>query len=144
MSLTPKILVFFAALLISCKSPSYQASRFFDLDAADRLRTFSKMSLTTQYQMYQFGFSNTHPPTLELAEPIADNGIRVVPFLLDHLLRTKEDNEVYGIAFIFGIMDAKNIFHVKDDFIADSIFKNRVSKIEDNDIKRLCLSAAGE
>ena len=140
MSFAVKIAITCSVFLTSCTSQRNEFHIFSKFDAETRLHVFRELPIEKQYNVYKFGHSEKHPPELSLAEPLADNGLKVVPLLLARLIETKNDREILGIAFVFGVLEVKEIFSIKSNYIASSIFKKSLEKIKEDDLRRLCLT----
>jgi hypothetical protein len=78
------IIVGLCVLLASCGGRSV-ASKFFEGPPQNREERIRAYPLEDQYSIFRYGNDVIHPPLLELADPIAERGRDVVPFLMRKL-----------------------------------------------------------
>src|SRR6186997_2697054 len=93
------------ACLITCGCDWHGMERsFFREPVGTRVERFRRYALPAQYKIFRFGVDRREPPNFELADPIAENGKEVVPFLLEQLKGTPDDQTVDDIIVILEAM----------------------------------------
>lgn len=100
--------------LMGCASDHLQ-TEFFRQPPETRLVRFRQYSLDDQYKIFRYGNDMVEPPVLGLANPIAERGAQVVPFLFGHLKSEGDDASVRDIMLIFSVMAASKAYNVKSD-----------------------------
>jgi hypothetical protein len=71
------------------------------------------------------------PPVFELADPIAEKGEMVMPFLLEQLSGTPEDKTVDDIIVIFEAMARLKTYNVSRDVALMTKLTSKVSEMKD-------------
>src|ERR1700737_4146127 len=99
------ITVFVFLCLLGCDSRRMERD-FFRQSPETRLVRFRRYSLDDQYKIFRYGNDVVEPPVLGLANPIAERGPEVVPFLLAKLNSERDDTSIRDIMFIFSVMAA--------------------------------------
>lgn len=134
-----RLLLLICTTLITCNNqPGNQRLEkgfFFKHPRATRLQRLGQYPLEEQYQIYRYGHDRIEPPDLELAEPIAQKGQAVVPFLKEKLGSDKDDLAVRDILYLFEQMLWMNTFDVRQDASLMQTLKSRVANIKDDTIK---------
>jgi hypothetical protein len=100
--------------LMGCNSDHLQ-KEFFRQPPETRLARFRQCSLEDQYKIFRYGNDMVEPPVFGLANPIAELGAQVVPFLLGHLKSEGDDASVRDIMLIFSVMAVSKAYDVKAD-----------------------------
>ncbi len=95
--------------------PGPTASAFFRLDITDQVKQFKTYAIEEQYELFEFGNQVVHPPAIYLAEPFAQRGPSVVPFLVKKLKDSGSGAEVRDIALVFSELNDGKLY----DFLAD-------------------------
>jgi hypothetical protein len=76
---------------------------------------------------------------MELAGPIAENGARAVPFLMDQLNASADDIAVRDILLIFEKMEASGSYNVKADAPLMGVLTSKVLGMKDQGWRDTCL-----
>ena len=108
---------------------------FFREPVRTRVERFRRYSLPDQYKLFRYGMDRIEPPFHELADPIAEKGDRVVPFLLEQLEGTPEDQTVRDILVIFEAMARLKTFDVSRDAPLMTTLTAKVSEMKDEQRK---------
>jgi hypothetical protein len=88
---------------------------FFDQPPETRLERLKQYSLEDQYKIFRYGNDVVHPPTTNLAIPIAERGIAAMPFLKAKLQQENDDTSLRDILRILDEMVWRKAYDVKSD-----------------------------
>ena len=72
-----------------------------------------------------------HGPNWELAEPIAERGGMAVPFLLEQLNGTPDDETVSDVVLVFEAMAKLKSYDVRGDMAVTDTLTFKASKMKD-------------
>jgi hypothetical protein len=107
------------------------SSFFLKSSAIQRQEEFARLDINSKYSVYICGNQKIHPPTVYLAESFSKEGGAVVPFLMDKLLSTKNDNTIRDIIYVFGWMQRLKTYGVASDNVLIGIINKKASEIHD-------------
>ena len=120
---------------------------FFDLPAATQLETMSAYPLERQWQLYLYGYQRIHPPTLRLADPIAERGEQAVPYILGQLASSFNEIDFMSALWVFERMRHRGYFDIcPSPYLATleqyelQIKREATRKDYRRDLARLCRS----
>ncbi len=131
--------VVICALLITCNDQGSQLERnFFKQPRVDRVAKMRDYSLEDQYKLFRYGNDKIEPPQLELANPIAEKGASVIPFLTDQLKSSTGDFAVRDILLILRTMLRFRTYDVKRDAALMSVLETRISAMKNADWQAFC------
>ena len=125
-----KVVFALVCLTLGCNWHSMERS-FFREPVGTRVERFRRYDLRDQYKIFRFGLDRREPPNFELADPIAEKGEMVVPFLLEQLKGTPEDQTVDDIIVIFEAMARLKTYNVSRDAELMATLTSKVSEIKD-------------
>jgi hypothetical protein len=125
--------------LIGCDAHHLEHN-FFKRPPETRLARFRQYSLEDQYKIFRYGNDVVEPPVLGLANPIAERGNEIIPFLLGHLDSERDDAAVRDIVFIFSMMAALKSYDVKSDAALMNKLDAAVSGMRDKGWQDICLA----
>lgn len=104
-------------------------SFFSDIDLV--LRDFGTFDNDKKYLVYICGNQTVHPPIIELATLMANEGPKIVPYLLKKLDETSSDATVRNILRIFTEMQRNSSYNVARDNKLMQALDERVKTISD-------------
>ena len=126
------LIALFCSTDAACQSREFERE-FFNQPRADRLERARKLPLEQQYKVFRYGNEVIHPPMIELADPIAEQGSAAVPFLLDQLAVDRTDLAVRDVALVFSRMAQMKTYDVMSDARVMATLNERVDKMKDRD-----------
>lgn len=129
-----KILAFTLLLLIACKD-QLEKDFFFKHSRADRIARLRQYSLEEQYKIFRYGNDKMQPRDWTLADPIAERGASVIPFLTAKLNSSADDLTVYDVLIILWEMDRLKTFQPARDTTLMHFLEDRVPKIKNPDLQ---------
>lgn len=97
-----------------------------------------KYSLQDQFRIFRYGVDKIEPPDLELANPIAERGVTVVPFLMQQLRLTKDDLAIRDILLILRTMLRFKTYAVNRDAALMNALQERIVTMKDLRWKSFC------
>lgn len=119
-------------LLCGCE-PSIRepegAKDFFNMSKASQKEDFKSRSLDGQYELYLFGMGVVHPPAMYLAEPFAQQGSEVVPFLTSKVKTAEDEFTIYAIVFVFSEMARQGQYDFSKDPQLVGVLETRVERM---------------
>src|SRR2546423_15222357 len=86
-------LILFTFFLGECNSVPSEYQAFLALSPEQRQVEMRKLPLEKQLEYYFVGLDYVHPPDVGLADPIAEQGMKAVPFLLKRLREEKNEDK---------------------------------------------------
>lgn len=130
----PKLLAFAVLLLITC-SDQLEKDFFSRYSPPTRVARLRQYSLEDQYKIFRYGIDKVQPQAWTLADPIAEKGISVMPFLTAKLNSAPDDVTVHDILIILWRMNHLNAFEVRQDTTLMHFLEDRVPKIKNPDLQ---------
>ena len=130
------IYAIFSILLIGCVSNGpdmkYEKmiSTFFKMTSTEQIEQFSGYRLDEQYEIFIFGNQVVHPPAVYLAEPFAEGGVDIIPFLKSKLESTQKDVTIRDIVTIFSEMRRLKIHDFSKDQGLIELIENKVNAMD--------------
>jgi hypothetical protein len=104
-------------LLVRCNSNmSAECAEFYALPKSQQEIVFKSYPLEKQFELYRCGMRR-EPPDMGLALPIADNGEKAIPLLLEKLKREKEEPTQSHIIDIFEAMSRRGHLNERRDVV---------------------------
>lgn len=125
-------------LLLGCEDHELEEN-FFKQPLANRVERLRSYPLADQYKIFRYGNDRKEPPFMDLADPIAEQGAKAVPFLLDQLNSESHDIAVRDILLIFETMATSKSYDVKSDSVLMNALSSKVSAMKDEEWKSICL-----
>jgi len=116
-----KIIYCIFILLTGCASgvaevqPNRIIEDFYRLPTSDQLKAFKTHSVEEQYDLFLFGNQAVHPPAIYLARPFAEQGARIVPFLKNKLITTRDETTIRDIITIFSELSHLKLYNFPKD-----------------------------
>jgi hypothetical protein len=89
---------------------------FFDLTTAQQEKEFRTYPIEKQLELYLCGM-HIEPPQIGFAWYIADNGEKIVPFLVERLRSERDEFKQTNIIYIFEAMAAKGHLKGRQDIV---------------------------
>src|SRR5262245_30662590 len=120
----PKLLAFTLLFFMSC-SDQMEKDFFSTYPPATRVAKLRQYSLEDQYKIFRYGNDKRQPRDWRLADPIAERGASVIPFLTAKL-DNADDLTVYDILIILWRMDRLKTFHLAQDTALMHLLEERV------------------
>jgi hypothetical protein len=117
-------------LIAAANDHKLERDFFFRQPRETRLERMRRYSVEDQYKIYRFGHDKIEPPALFLAEPIAERGVAVIPFLVEQLKIDKEDLAVRDILYLLQRMQWMKTFDARKDPSLMKMLDDRVSAIK--------------
>ena len=108
---------------------------FFREPVGTRVERFRQYNLQDQYKIFRFGLDRREPPNFELADPIAEKGEMVVPFLLEQLNGTPDDQTVDDVIVIFEAMARLKAYNVSRNAGLMATLTSRMLEMNDEHSK---------
>ncbi len=131
-------LLFACVSTMACTDHKFEKHFISSVPARERVDRLRQYSLEDQYKIYRYGNDCVEPPLMDLAEPIAEKGAAVAPFLLAKLDPKADDTTVRDILGIFHMMAYLKAYNVKSDQLVMTTLSARVSTMKDAEWKRIC------
>lgn len=130
----PKLLAFTLLLLITC-SDQLERDFFSKYARANRIAGLRQYSLEDQYKIFRYGNDKMQPRDWTLADPIAERGASVIPFLTAKLNSSADDFTVYDILIILWEMDRLKTFQPTRGTTLMHFLEDRVPKIKNPELQ---------
>ena len=123
-----------AASTVACPIDScdgrYRMERsFFSEPVGTRVDRLRRYALPDQYRIFRYGMDRREPRDSELADPIAERGKMVVPFLLEQLDQTPDDKTVDDVLILFEAMSRLKTYDVRRDLTLTTTLSSKVSSM---------------
>jgi hypothetical protein len=119
-------------LFVGCRSRRLEKDFFFKNPPATRIQRLRRYSLEDQYRLFRYGNDKFEPPLTGLAEPIAEKGKTVVPFLLGKVGPGTDDIAVRDVLLVFETMSSIRSYDVKSDELIMNTLRSRISTMNDD------------
>lgn len=97
---------------------------YFRMPMAEQIKEFKNHNLEEQYQLFLYGNQVVHPPAIYLAQPFAEQGPTIVPFLREKLGSAKDEATIRDIAQVFSELARLKLY----DFSADGALMELLDK----------------
>jgi hypothetical protein len=130
----PKLLALTMLLLITC-SDQLEKNFFSKYSRQERIARLRQYSLEDQYKIFRYGTDKMQPRDWTLADPIAERGASVIPFLTAQLNSNADDLTVYDVLIILWEMDRLKTFQPVRDTTLMHFLEDRVPKIKNPDLQ---------
>jgi hypothetical protein len=130
----PKLLAFTLLLLITCND-QLERDFFSKYSPKERVAQLRQYSLEDQYKIFRYGNDKLQPRDWTLADPIAERGAAVIPFLTAKLNSNADDLTVYDVLIILWEMDRLKTFQPAQDTTLMHFLEDRVPKIKNPDLQ---------
>jgi hypothetical protein len=91
-------------------------SSFFELSLNGRHLEIKTFPLEKQVDVYLCGMFR-HPPSLGLADDIADGGEKILPYLTERLKSEKNERNQQSIIYLLKIVSTKNYLRNREDIV---------------------------
>jgi hypothetical protein len=135
-----RIAVFCAFLLGSCNSDGKLEKDFFHkYRRVERVEKMRQYSLEDQYKIFRYGMDKVEAAEWTLADPIAEKGIAVMPFLTAKL-NSADDLTVRDILIILWQMSYLKAYEVRQDTTLIHFLEDRVPRIKNPDLQYMSRS----
>jgi hypothetical protein len=134
-----RVVLALAGLVVAGCEDHDLEQKFFDQPPATRLERMRQFSLADQYKIFRYGNDKREPPAMSLADPIAERGRTVVPFLLDQLHSHPDAITLRDILLIFERMATSKSYDVRSDASLMAALTSRVSRMKDTLWQDNCL-----
>jgi len=118
------IAVFLISSGCSFNSPEHD---FFSLSSNEMKQKFSEYPLEDQYRLFRYGNDELEPPYTELADQIAKQGDKAVPFLSSKLKNETEELGIRDIVLIFEMMAYYTSYNVNEDQLLMGLMSSKVA-----------------
>jgi hypothetical protein len=129
----PKLLAFVLLFLIT--GSDQMEKKFFSTNPPDTwVAQLRQYSLEDQYKIFRYGIHKVRSQAWSLANPIAEKGIAVMPFLTAKL-NSADDLTVYDILVILWQMNYLKAFEARQDTTLMHLLEDRVPKIKNPDLQ---------
>jgi len=110
--------------------PTKVSVDFFKLSISERIKQFKNHTLEDQYELYLVGNQIVHPPAIYLAEPFAEQGPIVVPFLKKKLEVAKEEVTIRDISLVMFTLSQKKLYDFSKDNELMDLLAQRANNME--------------
>jgi len=129
----PYLLLFLAVgICAACRMPP-ECNQFYELPHTERYAKFPTYPLDKQITIYLCAM-NREPPDLRLAGLIAEEGDKVIPFLLEKARAQKSENAQDDIVYIFEVMAQRGGLRGRADVVED--LQKIVQSMKNESIRR--------
>ena len=125
----PKLLALTCLFLITCNN-QLEKNFFSKYSRHDRIVRLRQYSLEDQYKIFRYGNDKMQPRDWTLADPIAERGAPVIPFLTAKLNSSADDLTVYDVLIILWEMDRLKAFQPAQETTLMHFLEDRVPKIK--------------
>jgi len=95
--------------------PSESTMDFYNTPLPVREQKFKTYSLDEQYKVLIYGIQARHPPDGAVVLWFAEEGLNVIPFLIDKLRVTQDERTIYAIIRVFSTMALKRRYDFSKD-----------------------------
>ena len=113
-----------------CDDGRFPLEKSFFREPARRVERFRRYALPEQYKIFRYGMTR-EPPDFELTEPIAEHGSVAVPFFLEQLNGTPDDETVKDVLLIFEAMARLKTYDVRGDAAVMTTLTSKASTMKD-------------
>lgn len=128
-------LIAFTLLFLITSSNQLEKDFFSKYPPARRVAGLRQYSLDDQYRIFRYGIDKVNSQAWTLADPIAEKGNSVMPFLTAKLNSAPDDVTVHDILIILWRMSSLNAFEVRQDITLMHFLEDRVPKIKDSNLQ---------
>lgn len=136
-----RVLIGIAGLLLSivCFGTAITSEnrQFLDLPIKERRESIGQYPLDKQVDLYLLAVLTKHPPDLGLADAVAKNGLKIVPFLTKRLVEEKREIAKMYLIDVFYRMQSLGFYAVASDKKTMALLDEQLSNITDPQWKRL-------
>jgi hypothetical protein len=138
-----KLLALTLLFLITCNN-QLEKDFFTKYSRHDRTVQLRQYSLDDQYKIFRYGMDKEEAPDSSLADPIAEKGASVLPFLIAKLNSRPDDLTVHDVLVIFWRMNYLKAFEVRQHTTLMHFLEDRVPKIKNPDLQFRSRSLLGD
>jgi hypothetical protein len=129
-----RLIAFTLVFLVTC-GDQLERDFFSKYPPATRVASLRQYSLDDQYRIFRYGIDKVNPEAWTLADPIAEKGNSVMPFLTGKLNAAPDDVTVHDILIILWRMHSLNTFDVRQDMTVMHFLEVRVPKIKNSSLQ---------
>jgi len=117
---------------IADAQPGKLVSDFYqkNISISDRMKQFRNYSLEDKYELYIFGNKVIHPPATYLAEPFAQQGAEIIPFLRKKLEVENEEARIRDIALVFSEAARLKIYDFSKDAALMNLLNQKIGNMQ--------------
>lgn len=128
-------LILFTCLMCGCPRVPSEYRAFLKLSPEQRQAVMRKLPLEKQLEYYFAGLNYMHPADVGLADPIAEQGRKAVPFLLNRLSEEKDEDKKADIILILEVMHISH-YNLKREEEVITLLKEVTSSAKSQRLKK--------